>query len=153
MKLSSIVDRLSSKAGWNEVTFRKEATMAAEPRVRIMGAVAVALAALFLGVSSLAAAPRPADTEDVSITGFQFAPQVRVIDEEDTVSWSNEDPVAHTVTADDGSFDSGALGESDTFEHTFAAIGVVAYHCNIHPNMHGTVVVLDHPIYVPLAAR
>jgi plastocyanin len=58
------------------------------------------------------------------------------------VTWTNNDTAAHTITADDGSFDSGNLNPGDTFTHTFAtAAGTVAYHCNYHPNMVATIVV------------
>ena len=46
----------------------------------------------------------------------------------------------HTVTADDGSFDSGRLGSGE-FRRTFTTQGEVAYHCEVHARMKGTVVV------------
>lgn len=63
-----------------------------------------------------------------------------------TVTWTNRDGVAHTVTADAGaaeSFDSKTLTPNATFSMTFAKAGTVAYHCNIHASMHGVVVVGD----------
>ena len=58
------------------------------------------------------------------------------------VVWSwNDGGVAHTVTADDGSFDSGRM-TTGTYRHTFDHPGEVQYHCAIHPQqMMGTVVV------------
>ena len=50
-------------------------------------------------------------------------------------------PTAHTVTADDGSFDSKSLASNATFSQTFAKAGTFAYHCAIHPGMKGTVTV------------
>ena len=47
----------------------------------------------------------------------------------------------HTVTADNGEFDSGVLNKDQSFSHVFAAAGVVGYHCEIHGNMVGTVTV------------
>jgi hypothetical protein len=47
----------------------------------------------------------------------------------------------HTVTADNGEFDSGVLGKDKSFSHLFDTAGTVEYHCEIHPNMTGIVVV------------
>lgn len=57
------------------------------------------------------------------------------------VTWTNNDSVAHTVTADDGSFDSGTLQAGQSFSHTFSSAGTVAYHCTIHgkASMNGSV--------------
>ncbi len=57
----------------------------------------------------------------------------------DTVTWTNDSVRAHTVTADDGSFDSGRLISSATFNRTFDASGVIAYHCRLHPSIRGVV--------------
>ena len=53
----------------------------------------------------------------------------------------NRDSAAHTVTADDTSFDSGALQSAASFTQTFAKAGTFAYHCSIHSRMVGTIVV------------
>jgi len=58
-----------------------------------------------------------------------------------TVVWVNQDQVQHTVTADDGSFDSGMIDPQATWARTFDTAGTIAYHCTPHPFMKGTVVV------------
>ena len=58
-----------------------------------------------------------------------------------TVTWTNLDGVAHTVTADDGSWGSSALGQGGTYSHVFTSPGSYPYHCAIHPYMTDTVVV------------
>jgi plastocyanin len=57
------------------------------------------------------------------------------------VTWTNLDGVAHTVTADDGSWGSGTLGQGATYSHVFTSPGTYTYHCAIHPFMTGTVTV------------
>jgi nitrite reductase (NO-forming) len=57
------------------------------------------------------------------------------------VSWTNDDSTEHTVTADDGSFDSGPISPGDTFDNTFDSLGEFGYHCSIHPFMTGMVIV------------
>lgn len=58
-----------------------------------------------------------------------------------TVEWTNNDPLQHSVTADDGSFNSPLIGTGATWRHTFTRPGTYAYHCTPHPFMKGTVVV------------
>jgi plastocyanin len=57
----------------------------------------------------------------------------------DTVTWTNDSVRAHTVTADDGSFDSGRMVSSATFDRTFHDAAVVPYHCALHPSIRGVV--------------
>ncbi len=45
------------------------------------------------------------------------------------------------MTADDDSFDSGTLSDGDSFDFTFEESGDIAYHCEIHPSMTGTITV------------
>ena len=54
---------------------------------------------------------------------------------------TNTDGASHTWTAVDGSFDSGTLGEGDSFEFTFDEPGVFEYVCSIHPSMTGSITV------------
>src|SRR5215207_6735172 len=58
-----------------------------------------------------------------------------------TVLWVNEGKVPHTVTADDGSFDSGELYPGDSYIVTFLGSGRLSYHCQLHSEMVGSVTV------------
>lgn len=55
------------------------------------------------------------------------------------MTWVNDDPAPHTVTADDGAFDSGQLDSGATWSVVLDTPGTFAYHCDIHPTMVGTV--------------
>ena len=62
----------------------------------------------------------------------------------ETVTWSNDDSAAHTVTsgvpgAPDGVFDSSLFMASTTFSHTFDEVGEYDYFCMVHPWMTGKV--------------
>lgn len=68
------------------------------------------------------------------------------IEQGDTVEWTWQDGVAHTVTNISGSqedFDSGILtGIGETFSYTFLDVGANPYQCDIHPgSMNGTITV------------
>jgi plastocyanin len=57
------------------------------------------------------------------------------------VRWVNADQVQHSVTAEDGAFDSGLIDSGRSFERVFVRPGSYSYHCTPHPFMHGRVVV------------
>ena len=73
-----------------------------------------------------------------------YSPQVVtvVIGVNNTVTWVNNDDVPHTVTASDGSFNSGNMNAGQSWTHTFTTPGTYNYYCTYHPWMKGTVIVL-----------
>ena len=87
------------------------------------------------------AAPASAKAAVVDTKGFAFAPATITVAVGDKVTFKNSDPVAHTVTADDKSFDSGNLDQNATWSYVFAKAGTYKYTCAYHSYMHGTVVV------------
>jgi plastocyanin len=81
-------------------------------------------------------------TRTVVIQNFSFKPAHITIKRGTKVRWINKDSTAHTVTANKKrSFDSGRLGPGKSYTHTFKSAGKKRYHCNIHPDMRGSVVV------------
>ena len=81
------------------------------------------------------------DPVTVNIQDDAFDPATTSIAPGTTVTWVNNDDEAHTVTADDGLFDSGRLESGDSYSVWFDGSGTVAYHCEPHPHMTGSVVV------------
>lgn len=57
------------------------------------------------------------------------------------VTWVNNDNTVHTVTADNGSFDSRLLRKGQSWNYTFTKPGIYEYHCDPHPWMKGKVIV------------
>ena len=55
-----------------------------------------------------------------------------------TVTWTNNDSMAHTVTADDNSWNSGNIAPGSTYSRAFSS-GTFSYHCAIHPSMTGKI--------------
>jgi plastocyanin len=53
----------------------------------------------------------------------------------------NADQVQHSVTSEDGAFDSGLIDSGRSFERVFDRPGSYSYHCTPHPFMHGRVIV------------
>jgi len=68
-----------------------------------------------------------------------FAPPQISLSEGSTVFWTNDDSTEHTVTSDEGLFDSGPIPPGETFDNTFDSSGEFGYHCSIHPFMTGIV--------------
>lgn len=91
--------------------------------------------------STPAATTAPAAKNQVNIANFAFSPATITVKVGESVNWTNKDNVGHSATADDGSFDTGVLGQGESKSITFTKAGTYKYHCSMHPNMHGTVVV------------
>ena len=77
----------------------------------------------------------------VAIKDYAFTPATLTVPAGTTVTWTNNDPVPHTATAGDGSFDSGNLNPGQSFAFTFATPGSYPYVCQYHAGMKGTIVV------------
>ena len=77
----------------------------------------------------------------VSIGDFFFDPADAAVGAGDSIVFVNEGQDAHTVTSDDGQFDSGTLNPGESYTVTFEGEGTITYHCSIHPEMVGSVTV------------
>jgi plastocyanin len=81
------------------------------------------------------------DTVVVDMRQLAYEPARLQVRPGTVVLFTNNAPLPHTVTADDGSFDSGTIDVGRRWAHTFAAAGSYAFHCTPHPFMKGVVVV------------
>lgn len=72
-----------------------------------------------------------------------------------TVIWVNMERVnvAHTVTSDQGLFDSGLFGAGERWVFVFGRAGIYPYHCTPHPWMVGTVTVVEGPLPESMTQR
>jgi plastocyanin len=82
-----------------------------------------------------------ASPTEIGISDFAFDPTALAVPVGATVTWVNDGPSTHTVTANGGSFDSGNLAQGGTFSQTFSESGEFPYHCSIHEGMAGTIIV------------
>lgn len=95
---------------------------------------ALLLGALLAGAIGAA----PARAADINVLFQEFSPAAADVLPGEAVTWSNVSERTHTVTADDGTFDSGDLPGGATFTVTApAATGTYLYHCRIHAGMTG----------------
>jgi plastocyanin len=110
-------------------------------RIRLV-IVAAIVAGGIVAVTTLRVAPVRAADAAVAIKDFAFEPTSITVTAGSVVTWTNTAARPHTVTADDGtSFDSQPIGAGEAFANLFDTPGTFAYHCSIHPQMTGTVVV------------
>ncbi|MGH2710900.1 MAG: cupredoxin domain-containing protein [Actinomycetota bacterium] len=80
----------------------------------------------------------------VTVKVFQFQPSPLEVRVGDTVTWTNEDDIEHTVTSGEpgnpaGGFDGPLNGTSATFRHRFGKSGTFPYFCSIHESMRGEI--------------
>jgi len=115
------------------------------PRARWIFAIAVASVALLpvalrgsdASAGEVAQASR---AKTVSIAGFAFKPGKLTVAKGTRVTFSNSDGVPHTATRA-GSFDTGRISPGSAKSVRLSRAGTFAYHCSIHPSMHGKIVV------------
>jgi plastocyanin len=81
--------------------------------------------------------------EKVEIVEFTYQPDPVTIEAGGKVTWINRDSAPHTATADDGPFDTGTLEEGKLGSESFKDAGSYPYFCEIHPDMRGTVEVVE----------
>jgi plastocyanin len=93
---------------------------------------------LLLGVTSAGA---QSNQQTVSIRDFSFEPAQLSVEPGTTVTWTNEGNEPHTVTADNGLFDSGVLYPGDSYSVQFDGMGTVSYYCTLHPSLTGGITV------------
>jgi plastocyanin len=104
-------------------------------------AVAAGVALVVGGVGGAAASgDAGAKTAHVIIKSFKYHPKPLEIRKRTKVAFTNKDRAPHTATHP-GMFNTGVIRHNKTKFHTFSKKGTFHFHCTIHPNMKGTVVV------------
>jgi plastocyanin len=89
---------------------------------------------------SSTSAPAAAAAGTIDITGFKFVPSPAQAKVGDTITVTNKDGTDHSLTANDGSFDTGVFS-SGSKTITLTKAGTVSIHCRIHNFMTGSIVV------------
>lgn len=82
-------------------------------------------------------------TATLSIKNFKHSPSQLFVKKGTVISITNNDLVGHSVTADGGSFDTGIIANGSTVTLTMDTAGTFGYHCTPHPNMTGTITVVE----------
>lgn len=91
-----------------------------------------------------AAAPtatKPAATVEATMRNIRFHPHRIVVHLGQTVRWTNDDQVVHTVASSQLRVASEGIDPGKTFSYTPKRRGTFAYFCTIHANQTGVLVV------------
>jgi plastocyanin len=122
-------------------------------RFVLLSSIALAVTACGSSYSTPTPAPSPVPVTTGSSTpisipsGAQtlgnraFSPDALDVAAGTTVTWTNNDSIAHTSTSNGAGWDSGAIPPHGQFSMAFTNAGTFPYHCTIHPGMVGTVTV------------
>jgi len=86
--------------------------------------------------------PAPNDTTTVEIRNNAFNPAQLHVAPGTTVTFVNNDNVPHTATSDTKLFDL-EIPPGSSYPVVLEGEGTVPYHCELHPEMKGTIVVGD----------
>jgi plastocyanin len=94
------------------------------------------------GVGSSGGGGSSGGTGAVTMKNTAFEPGTTNAKVGEKVTWTNEDPFGHNVTATSGGdFKSGNFGQNKSFSFTPDKAGTIKYTCTLHPGMDGTLTV------------
>ena len=105
-------------------------------------ALSVLAFATVVGACSSNSSNRTSNTSaghTITIHNFMFSPPTLTVKAGTTVTVNNTDSTDHTVTALDGSFNTGPIGAGKSATFTVSKSGTFPFHCNIHNYMTGTI--------------
>ena len=112
------------------------------PELVVTGLAAALLVGSVVAFTNTAGGGGPVEPGEVQIEGFAFGPDAVTVDAGATVTWTNFDSTAHTVTQNGSALlDSPDLGTDDTYDVTFTEAGSYEYFCKFHPAMRATITV------------
>ena len=95
----------------------------------------------------------------IKLSRLMFMPATTEIKVGTTLTWTNDEPISHTVTSGaatgidastslrsgekpDGVYDEQLAKKGDTFSYTYDQAGTYPYYCDIHKGMNGEIVVV-----------
>lgn len=120
---------------------------------RSLGLIALAALPVLVGSCKSATSTLPPAGATITVADYLFSPDTITVKAGTIVEWDNQGPSTHTVTSDSTLWTSttlsppgggnpyGGSSAGGSFRFTFNAAGTFKYHCSIHSQMHGTVIV------------
>lgn len=92
---------------------------------------------------------KPAAAFTMTTRSKTFLPHVMAVPAGSTISFPNEDPIAHNLFSltPGNTFDLGLYRRGAGKTHKFTEPGTVNIYCNVHPNMSAVVHVMSTPFY------
>ena len=102
------------------------------------GTLTALVVALALGAPAAYAAGK---SHTVRIDGMKFIPERLEVAAGDTIVWTNNDFLPHTVTGPNAQFESGELAQNKSWKFVARKKGEIQYICRLHPGMRGVLLV------------
>lgn len=78
--------------------------------------------------------------KNVQIIGSSFNPKNLTVTKGATVTWTNNESVIHTISSSED-LNSGNILPGKSYSRVFNDAGTYNYHCSLHPNMIGSIIV------------
>ena len=103
--------------------------------------MALLVAVLFSGVTTLLIAAPRSMTHTVEIEAMKFSPATLEVKAGDTVIWKNKDAFPHNATAENKGFRSADIQSGQSWKFKAANKGVFPYVCTLHPGMKAVLIV------------
>jgi plastocyanin len=117
--------------------------LSAEEAAAVGGLAQLLIEEVESGPADEAAAAAGATISELTIVDNAYEPVAVTVPVGSTLTWVNDGVLPHTVTDVEGAFDSGFLVTGDTFSLAFDSLGEFEYFCTIHPEMIGTISVVE----------
>lgn len=122
-------------AGW--VNWRRRLGLAL-----VAAIAALSFAGLRVAAGESATEATASRVRSERIANFEYHPTPLTVRAGTTVVFSNQSRVTHTATENGGGFDTGRIKPGRAASVTFKRPGTYVFHCQIHPFMHGKIVVV-----------
>lgn len=71
----------------------------------------------------------------ITMSNYRFNPSNVTVAKGTVVTWINNDYITHTVTSNNGAFDSGDIPAGKSYTYTFTTTGTFSYYCRYHVSM------------------
>ncbi len=146
-----------ARMSWS-AAFRSPPRLSPPARLAVALAFMMALTVLLFPPRPVLAQYGPAGEESVSARDDFFDAEAVHVPVGTRVEWSNDGRNPHTVSADDGSFDSGNMAAGATYSITFSTAGAYPYFCKYHGSaggigMAGVILVGDAALPSPVGGQ
>lgn len=77
----------------------------------------------------------------VSVKDNLFQPDSLTVQQGGSVRWTNDGKIVHSVVQDSGKWQSPLMSPTTWFDVRFDSLGTFPYHCSLHPEMTGIIIV------------
>lgn len=105
------------------------------------GARCMLVLALLGSAATVTTAAGSTKVHTVTLENMQFNPPQLSVHRGDRIVWVNKDLFPHTATAENKTFDSGAIAAGSSWSYVADKPGKFGYSCTFHPTMKGTLTV------------